>query len=227
MRRAVTTGRMGGRGDRTGRAGRGQTLVEFALVLPLFLLVMMSLIVLGLMVFYTQEVTNAAREAARFAAIHSSTAQCPTVSWQDPQTPPNSYYRCDPPTAWPNMAASAHSKVWGIDPTAVQINACWSGYKHSATDALADSPAADPATGTPNIYVQCTIGGTDPVASQGSLGCASGMTTPADDPASDQPLNRVTAYACLLWRPPMAGFLLIPTQVTIRGVITEDIQRQQ
>jgi hypothetical protein len=31
----------------------------------------------------------------------------------------------------------------------------------------------------------------------------------------------------MVWRPPMAGFLLIPTQVTIRGIVTEDVQRQQ
>jgi len=39
--------------------------------------------------------------------------------------------------------------------------------------------------------------------------------------------NRVTAYACYNWTPPLAGFLLVPQQVTLRGVITEPIQRQQ
>lgn len=208
-------------------SARGQSLVEFALVFPLLVLVMLAIIVIGLLVFYTQEITNAAREAARYAAIHSATAQCPTVSWKDPQTPPNSYYRCDAPTSWPNMVTAGRSKVWGVDPTAVAINACWSGYKHNATDTLADSPAIDPASGLPNIPAPCTIGGVDPVNNQGLLACGAGLTTAADDPASDQPLNRVTAYACLVWQPPMAGFLLIPTQVTIRGVITEDVQRQQ
>ncbi len=209
------------------RRGRGQTLVEFALVFPIFMMLMLGIVVIGLLVFYTQEVTNAAREAARFAAIHSSTAQCPTVSWQDPQTPPHSYYRCDQPSSWPAMVGYGRSKVWGVDANAVYVNACWSGYKHNSTDALADSPAVDPASGTPNTYVQCTIGGTNPVTSQGNLGCGPGLTSAADDPASDQPQNRVTAYACLVWRPPMAGFLLIPPAVTIRGIVTEDIQRQQ
>lgn len=208
------------------RGSRGQTLVEFALVFPIFVVLMLAIVVIGLLVFYTQEVTNAAREAARYASIHSSTAQCPTVSWQDPQTPPNSYYRCDPPPSWPGMAAYGRSKVWGVDPNSVYVNACWSGYASTA-GALADSPAVNPATGASNNYVQCTIGGTNPVTSQGSLGCGPGLTTAPDDPASDQPQNRVTAYACLVWRPPMAGVLLVPTSVTIRGVITEDIQRQQ
>ena len=39
--------------------------------------------------------------------------------------------------------------------------------------------------------------------------------------------NRVTVYACYVWAPPMAGFLLIPTTVTFRAVISEPIQRQQ
>jgi hypothetical protein len=41
------------------------------------------------------------------------------------------------------------------------------------------------------------------------------------------PANRVTAYACYVWTPPMAGFLLIPQTVTFRAVISEPIQRQQ
>lgn len=213
----------------------GQALTEFALVFPIALLVFFGIIVLGLYVFYTQEVTNAAREAARYAAIHSATAQCPTVSWRDPQLPMNSYYRCDSPNdardpyPWPNMTDAARSKVFGIAPTQVMINACWSGYvpPGSSVGTLADSPAIDPASGTANSFVQCTLGGTDPIADAGALGCGAGLTTSADDPASDLPGNRVTAYACLVWRPPMAGFLLIPTSVTIRGIVTEEIQRQQ
>jgi hypothetical protein len=212
---------------KSAHGSRGQSLVEFALVAPIALMAFMGILVLGLLVFYTQEVTNAAREAARYAAIHSSTAQCPTVSWKDPAVPPNSYYRCDSPTSWPNMVAFGRSKVWGVDPAAIYVNACWSGYKHTLADPLADSPAVDPATGTPNTYVQCTIGSVDPVVNQNALACSAGLTTGADDPASDQPQNRVTAYACLVWRPPMAGFLLMPSQVTIRGVVTEDVQRQQ
>ena len=60
------------------RTRRGQTLVELALVLPLAIAALTGIITFGLGVFYTQQVTNAAREAARFAAIHSATAQCPT-----------------------------------------------------------------------------------------------------------------------------------------------------
>lgn len=212
---------------------RGQALVEFTLVFPLVLLLLFGVVAMGLWIFYQQEITNAAREAARYAAIHSSTAQCPTVSWRDPQTPPNSYYRCDSPTStpdpWPNMTAAGRAQVWGIAPTAVFVNACWSGYVPPASPpgTLADSPAVDPATGTANTYVQCDIGGVNPIANQGALACGEGVTSSSDDPSSDQPGNRVTAYVCTVWKPPMAGFVLIPGEVTIRSVVTEDIQRQQ
>lgn len=217
------------------RGGAGQALTEFALVFPIAAMLFFGVIVLGLYVFYSQEVTNAAREAARYAAIHSSTAQCPTVSWRDPAIPPNSYYRCDSPNdprdpyPWPNMTDAARAKVFGIAPASLMINACWSGYvpAGSLPGTLADSPAIDPATGAANTFVQCTIGGVDPIADATALGCAPGLTSSADDPASDQPNNRVTAYACLVWRPPMAGFLMIPSQVTMRGVVTEVVQRQQ
>ena len=70
-------------GDEVMRQGldsqlRGQTLVEFALIAPLLFLVVSGIITLGIGVFYQQQLANAAREAARYAAIHSATSQCPT-----------------------------------------------------------------------------------------------------------------------------------------------------
>src|SRR5256885_2705024 len=80
-----------------GRRSRGQALMEFALVFPMFMFLLMAVIVFGLFVFYNQQLENAAREAARYAAVHSSSAQCPTVSRLDPGGPnkANSYFRCD------------------------------------------------------------------------------------------------------------------------------------
>src|SRR4051812_2722062 len=90
--------------------GRGQALVEFVLVFPLFVLVLFSIITFGLFVFYSQQLENAAREAARYAAVHSSTAQCPTVSQLDPgaDVRPNGYFRCDAPEdGWSRITAAA------------------------------------------------------------------------------------------------------------------------
>jgi len=53
--------------------GRGQALVEFALVIPLFLLLVFSLFDLGTAVFTYNSLTNAAREGARLAIVNQDT----------------------------------------------------------------------------------------------------------------------------------------------------------
>ncbi|HEX6139533.1 MAG TPA: TadE family protein [Candidatus Limnocylindria bacterium] len=50
---------------RSKRRSRGQSLVEFALILPIFLLVLMGILDLGRAVYYSSTLSNAAREAAR------------------------------------------------------------------------------------------------------------------------------------------------------------------
>lgn len=241
---------MSGRRAGLGQRSRGQGIAEFALVVPFALMLIFGIISIGLWVFYQQQLTNVAREAARYAAIHSSTAICPTTSWRDPQAPPASYplapYHCDgADQGWPKMVAYARRSVWGTDPTGVHINACWSGYvkadviipaDHNYSQAagfpLADYPPVQPpvppaVTGVANQFVQCRIGGHDPTSDQGGLGCADGLTTPADDPSSDLAGNQVTAYACMQWSPPLAGFLLIPPSITMKAVVTEVIHSQQ
>jgi hypothetical protein len=136
-----------------------------ALVFPLFMVVLVGIIVLGTGIFYHQQLSNAAREGARYAALHSATAQCPTVSNLDPDPAllplPNSYYRCDDPAnRWPQMVAHARTKLFGIPAGNVRMTACWSGYwtKDSlGAWASYDQVARDPSTGTPNDFRQCTV----------------------------------------------------------------------
>jgi Flp pilus assembly protein TadG len=59
-----------GRGQRERRARRGQALVEFALVFPILLLVLIALFDLGRAVFAYNTLTNAAREGARLAIVN-------------------------------------------------------------------------------------------------------------------------------------------------------------
>lgn len=235
---------------RHARGSRGQALAEFALVFPMVMLVLFSIIVLGLVVFYQFQVTNVAREAARYAAIHSSNSVCATTSWRDPATRTSDYrpypYQCDGPNnpndsiAWPAMTGAGRSTAWGLNAASVRINACWSGYVNhtipttgfpSYADPFpqADSPAVDTSVTpvVPNQFFQCTIDRVDPIANTSGLGCRDRMTTSADDPASDLPGNQVTVYACYVWQPPLAGFLFVPSQVTLRSVITEVIQSQR
>ncbi|TVR75835.1 MAG: pilus assembly protein [Sphaerobacteraceae bacterium] len=49
---------------------RGQGMVEFALVLPVFLAITLGTIELGWLVFANHTLTNATREGARYAMVH-------------------------------------------------------------------------------------------------------------------------------------------------------------
>jgi hypothetical protein len=223
-------------GHRTTRR-RGQALVEFALVFPLFLMLLVAIIVFGLYVFYNEQLANATREAARYAAVHSSTAQCPTVSWLDPpsQIKPKSYSRCDAPeSGWSlGLTASGRSKVWGMAPSQVQFWACWSGFIDA--NGNYDALPVDPTTHAPNTFTPCTMRDVNPQTDPSDLPCPT-VTVKGDDTASDTAADvsnnaayptTVTVYGCVNWTPPLAGFIFMPSQITLRSVVTEALQRQQ
>lgn len=227
---------------RASRESSGQTLVETALILPLFLMIVTGIIVIGIGVFYQQQLSNTAREAARYAAIHSATAQCPTVPRlpYQPASPVLSYTRCDrPENGWPFMTGNARGVVVGMSTSAIQFAACWSGYRlgPSGTGAWdAPPPAEYDISGTlttiDSTFVQCHIDGQDPTVDPSGIRCQAGLpTTDQASAASEAPgrtvANTVTVYACYVWQPPGAGFLLIPSEVTLRAVVTEAIERQQ
>lgn len=229
---------------------RGQTLVEFALVAPLFTLVLGGIIVFGVGVFYQQQLTNAAREAARYASIHSATSQCPTTSWIQPalnRLPDDfeitTYDRCDPPDLrWPVMSAHARSKVFGLDASEVYFAACWSGYWDDNPTDYHDAPAidmSDPANPEENEFQECTIGGVNPRTDSGDIPCPPPLTEDwsvapgdGDDKASNlafsgaRTTNQVTVYACYVWQPPFLSSFT-GGSVTMRAVITEAMQHQQ
>jgi len=215
----------------------GQALAEFALTSPLFLFLLLSVVVLGLWVFFNQQLENAAREGARYAAVHSTSAQCPTVSRLDPgSNGANSYFRCDAPEdGWPRLTAAARSKVWGMSPSAVSISACWSGFVDGSGNANAQPTA-------PNTFTQCTLNRVDPTTHPNDVSCPAPATIPGttalkadgDDKSSSLAYangthfpTTVTVYTCVSWRPPLAGFLFVPSTITLRAIITEAMQRQQ
>lgn len=231
---------------REGRGSRGQAIVELALVFPLFVMVFFGIIVLGIGVFYQQQISNAAREAARFASIHSATAPKPTVSWLNPDSQPLTYNRYDQPEeSWPYMTAAGRRLIFGLNKAEVNIAACWSGYRTMVGGNPVGAIDQPPPLGPPGYdiigavdsgFAQCTIDGADPTTNPSDIGCTSNLasTTVLGDQASNLSegqgrivANTVTAYACYRWSPPLAGFLLIPQTVTLRAVITQPIERQQ
>jgi Flp pilus assembly protein TadG len=55
------------------RHSRGQTLVEFALILPIFILVLVGIFDMGRAVYAYNTISNAAREAVRLAIVDQNT----------------------------------------------------------------------------------------------------------------------------------------------------------
>lgn len=60
------------------RGSRGQALVEFALVAPIFFLILFAIIDFGRYVYYVQILNNAAREGTRYAIVHGAESLSPT-----------------------------------------------------------------------------------------------------------------------------------------------------
>ncbi len=52
------------------RKSRGQSMLEFALILPILLIFIMMVLDLGRLLFYYSTITNAVREGARYGIIH-------------------------------------------------------------------------------------------------------------------------------------------------------------
>lgn len=78
--------------DRAGR-GRGQALVEFALVAPLLFVLILGTIEAGRYVFFTEILNHATREGARYAIVHGADSICPSGPPAPDTTP------CDVPGA--------------------------------------------------------------------------------------------------------------------------------
>jgi hypothetical protein len=133
------------------------------------------------------------------------------------------------------MTDFARSKVFGLNPANMIISACWSGWVwNGVPDAPPPGNYALPLGTVNSVWPQpqCTIDGVDPTVDPSLIDCVPGLATvDTASNLSEGPgrvvANRVTAYACMKWSPPMAGFLLIPDTVTLRAVISEPIKRQQ
>lgn len=87
-------------------AESGQDLVEYALVLPLFLLLMFSTIEFGFMFFQYTMVVNAAREGARVGIVVDTPA-CGRDCLED------------------KIEAAVHSKMTSVDPNKVVVASLW------------------------------------------------------------------------------------------------------
>jgi len=67
---------------RGGSEARGQTMVEFAMVASVFLLLLFGIMQMALMVYNYNTVCSAAREAVRYAIVRSPTSPNPATTAQ-------------------------------------------------------------------------------------------------------------------------------------------------
>jgi Flp pilus assembly protein TadG len=98
------------------RSSRGATLVEFALVAPIFFLVLFSVVEGARFVFYYEMLNNATRDGARYAIVHGENSF-------DPTGPPN-----DPSGA--DVIARVKQSAIGILGSAVSVTPTWTPAKN-------------------------------------------------------------------------------------------------
>ena len=68
------------RSDKSDARSRGQALVEFALVAPVFFLILFAVIEGGRFILYYETLNNATREGARYAIVNGANSLCTASS---------------------------------------------------------------------------------------------------------------------------------------------------
>jgi TadE-like protein len=100
---------------RSSASGAGQTMVEFAAIATALFLLMFGLMMLGSAVYSYNTVSNAAREAVRYAIVHSPTSAVPASTDQIQQIAINY-------AAGLNLTDSDIAVSWPADPYIAKKN---------------------------------------------------------------------------------------------------------
>lgn len=98
--------------------GRGQALVEFALIAPIFFVLVLGCIEFGRAVYTIQILNNATREGARYAIVHGSQSVCPSGPM-----PNGASNNCDPSGA--RITTAVHRAALGLNPSAISVTTKW------------------------------------------------------------------------------------------------------
>jgi uncharacterized protein (UPF0333 family) len=96
---------------------RGQAVTEFALVFPLFLLIILIVVDLARAIYVYSVISDAAREGARYAIVHGTQAATdnPPVSGPGSGDPNGSVY----------VVPQAKAVAVGVDQSILKVGACW------------------------------------------------------------------------------------------------------
>jgi Flp pilus assembly protein TadG len=103
--------------SRRRRSTRGQAMVEFALVAPMFFLLLFGIIEAGRFIFYYETLSNATREGARYAIVNgANTLGCPSGPAAPGSTP------CDTPGN--NVVTRVKQSAFGVL-TSITVTPTW------------------------------------------------------------------------------------------------------
>ena len=119
------------------RRSRGQALAEFALVAPIFFLLLFGIIEGGRFILYYQALNNAVREGARYAIVHGSRSSCPSGPMEAGIPAPACY-----DAAGAKVVQKVKDTAFGTLGTSVVVSPSW------ATDNARDSDVSVMATYT-------------------------------------------------------------------------------
>jgi len=104
---------------------RGQAMVEFALVIPVFILLMVGIFDLGRVIWVNDTLSTAAREAARYAIVHGAKSACPV----GPAAPGTEIPVADASCPYPSPSRQAIKDVaqkWAAGTSAnVTVSVCY------------------------------------------------------------------------------------------------------
>jgi hypothetical protein len=155
---------------RHGSRSRGQGLVEFALVLPIFMVILIGMVDLGRAIWANNSVANAAREAARFAAVHggsckdlvstacSSSSYCP-VGPKGPLTAvPAASTSCPYPSPSKTSIRNTATGFLVGGGTTSTVTVCYGSACSGDTDSQSTNVRGTPVTVVVSTTVPMTLG---------------------------------------------------------------------
>jgi hypothetical protein len=142
------------------RSRRGQGLVEFALILPIFMILLVAVFDLGHVVWANDALANSAREAARFAIVHggSDSTPCPVGPLTPLRTAPAASTSCPYPSpSRQSIKDVAIDRAMGSG-GALTVYVCYGNVTTCVSDT--DEPGATNARGTAvtvNVQAQVSL----------------------------------------------------------------------
>ncbi|MEX0626959.1 MAG: TadE/TadG family type IV pilus assembly protein [Chloroflexota bacterium] len=139
---------------------RGQAMVEFALIFPVFILLLVGIFDLGRVIWVNDTIATAAREAARYAIVHGEKSTCPV----GPAAPGTEIPAADASCPYPSPSRQSIKDVahkWAAGTSAnVTVSVCY-GVVTSCTGDVDEvsNPVPNNARGTQvMVTVTSTVG---------------------------------------------------------------------